>query len=134
MAHTPTPWKAFNMVHSERGDAMTPDELGEYVKNNVIKSVESGGSLERFLFISTDGENAPDICHVGNGPRGPDNAAFIVLAVNSHDALVEALTEAEKALAYASRGEQDTADLAKYSATIDKIRAALALATEPVEG
>lgn len=78
--HTPGNWRAFNMVHAERGDAMTPEEIGEYVKNSVIKSIENGGSRERFLFVSTDAEGSPDICLVGNGPDGPANAALIATA------------------------------------------------------
>ena len=91
--HTPTPWMAANMIHGERGDAMTPEELGAYVTASVRKSIENGGSAERFLIITTEGEKAPDICHVGNGPRGPANAAYIVRAVNAHAELVEATIE-----------------------------------------
>lgn len=79
-AHTPGPWKAFNMVHGEHKRPMTPEEIGEYVTNSVRKSIEDGGSADRFLFISGPGEDAPDICHVGNGPRGPVNAALIASA------------------------------------------------------
>lgn len=78
--HTQGNWTVFNMVHAERGDAMTPEEIGEYVKNNVLKSIEDGGSAERFLFISTGEENAPDIALIGNGPNGPANAALIAAA------------------------------------------------------
>jgi hypothetical protein len=84
---TPTPWFAFNMIHEERGDQMTPDEIGEYVAGCVRKSIENGGSAERFLFIS--GKDAPDICHIGNGPDGPANAALIVKAVNAHEQLLQ---------------------------------------------
>lgn len=87
MNHTPGPWKVFNMVHEERGGPMTPEEIGEYVKANVIKSIEDGGSADRFLFVSTEGENAPDICHVGNGPRGPFNARLIAAAPDLLEAL-----------------------------------------------
>jgi hypothetical protein len=75
--HTSGNWRVFNMVHAERGDAMTPEEIGEYVKNNVIKSIENGGSQDRFLFISTDEQGSPDICLIGNGPDGPANATLI---------------------------------------------------------
>lgn len=78
--HTSGNWRAFNMVHAERGDAMTPEEIGEYVKNSVIKSIESGGSKDRFLFISTDEQDSPDICLIGNGPDGPANAVLIASA------------------------------------------------------
>jgi hypothetical protein len=85
--YTPSNWKAFNMVHAERGDAMTPEEIGEYVANNVRKSLEFGGSAERFLFVSEGGEDSPDICHVGNGPRGPQHAALIAAAPDLLEAL-----------------------------------------------
>ncbi len=79
-AHSPAPWVAANMVHAERGDAMTPDEIGQYVANSVRKSIEDGGATDRFLFITGVGDDAPDICLVGNGPRGPANARLIALA------------------------------------------------------
>lgn len=78
--HTKGEWQAFNMVHADRGDAMTPEEIGEYVKNSVLKSIADGGSADRFLFISTGEEGAPDICLVGNGPNGPANAKLIAAA------------------------------------------------------
>lgn len=78
--YTPSNWQAFNMVHAERGGPMTPEEIGEYVANNVRKSLELGGSAERFLFVSEGGEGSPDICLVGNGPRGPQHAALIASA------------------------------------------------------
>lgn len=73
-------WTAHNMVHAE-GRPMTAEELGEYVTNSVKMSDET-----RFLFISgqnDEGEDV-DVCHVGNGPNGPNNAAFIVTLVNAY--------------------------------------------------
>lgn len=35
---TPGPWSGCRLVHADRHDSMTPDEVGEYVKNSVIKS------------------------------------------------------------------------------------------------
>ncbi len=84
---TPGPWKAFNMVNKS-GDAMTPEEIGEYVKRCVMK-----GAPGRFLFIS-DPETSLDICHVGNGPSGPYNAALIEKAPE----LLSELQEADKTL------------------------------------
>ena len=71
---TPGPWTAFNMIHADRGDAMTPEEIGEYVCNSVRK-----GDLDRFLFVSGkhDDGGTVDICLTGNGPRGPWNTALI---------------------------------------------------------
>lgn len=78
--HTQGKWQAFNMVHADRGDALTPQEIGEYVKNSVLKSIENGGAVDRFLFVSTDEQGSPDICLVGNGPDGPANAVLIAAA------------------------------------------------------
>lgn len=125
--HTPGHWTAFNMVHSERGgDAMTPEELGEYVKNNVIKSLEFGGSAERFLFISTGGEGDPDICHVGNGPRGPANARLIAAAPELLDALRVA-----RAFIIVVRGDYGPILREKADRDIAMIDAAIAKATTP---
>lgn len=91
-AATPGPWVGHNMIHADEGRQMTPEEIGEYVCNSVKM-----GSLDRFLFVSgkhDDGEDA-DVCHTGNGPRGPANTALIALAPT----LAAALVEAEKALA-----------------------------------
>lgn len=95
--HTPGPWTAFNMVHAERGDAMTPDEIGEYVANSVRKTIEDGGATDRFLFVTAQADEGPDICHVGNGPAGPANARLIASA----PALLEALKEVHGACLYA---------------------------------
>ena len=77
---TPGPWKPYVMTHAERGDLMTPEELGEYVKNNVIKSAEASGTTE-FVFVSADKPDGPaDVCHVGNGPTRSANARLIAAA------------------------------------------------------
>ena len=42
----------------------------------------------RFLFISGDnGDGDVDVCHVGNGPRGPANARLIAAAPELLEAL-----------------------------------------------
>lgn len=71
------------------------DKIGQYVQQCVDNS---GG--DEFHFISApheDGGDA-DIAHVGNGPRGKDNAALIVRAVNTFDQAREALKRAQRAL------------------------------------
>ena len=88
-------WQAWNMVHGDTGKPMTPDELGEYVKNTVLKSIEDGGSADQFLFVSFDGEGNSDICHVGNGPNRAANAAFIAHARTDIPALIAALESSE---------------------------------------
>lgn len=121
--HTLGTWNVYNMVHHERGDAMTPEEVGEYVKNCMLKSVEDGGTLDRFLFVST-GEGEPDICHVGNGPRGPANARLIAAAP-------ELLEAAEWLIAYetAMNEGHDVEAMVAYSEASKRARAAIAKAT-----
>lgn len=91
---TPGEWRGHNMVHSDQERQMTAEEIGEYVCNSVKL-----GDPTRFLFVSgkhSDGEDC-DICHTGNGPRGPANTALIALApslarrVIAAEKLVEAL-------------------------------------------
>lgn len=89
-AHTPGPWFVFNMVHEKNGRPLTPEELGEYVTNNIRKSIEDGGSATRFLFVTQAGAGVPDICHVGNGPAGPANAHLIASAPELYEALERA--------------------------------------------
>lgn len=76
--HSPGPWGIYRMTKA--GEPMTPEDIGEYVKNSVLKSAEQSGTMD-FLFVSVDGpDGSSDICHVGNGPRGPHNAALIARA------------------------------------------------------
>jgi hypothetical protein len=92
--HTPTPWRV------------------EYDDNG-------------FFFIDAPGRPSPYIAATGGeGMANAENAAFIVKAVNSHDALVDAL----KSCAAVCAGE-----VTSKSGLIDaleKARAALALAGE----
>jgi len=100
-ARTQGKWLGMNMVNID-GSSMTAENIGEYVKNSVKKTAEVQ-KVERFLFVTIDGDNQPDICHVGNGPMGPHNAAFIAHASEDIPSLLAevarltaALTEAEK--------------------------------------
>jgi len=77
--HTPGPWVVFRMVHDETQEPLTPEQVGEYVVNSIKKSAEESGTND-FLFVATVDKDGPDICHVGNGPRGPINAALIAKA------------------------------------------------------
>jgi len=82
---TPGPWTAWNMIHADTGLPMTPDELGEMVKNNVLQSIKNGGSAERFMFVSGETPIGPaDMCHVGNGPNCLRNTALIAAAPDLH--------------------------------------------------
>lgn len=86
-------WTACRMVHEERGDDLTPDELGEYIRNAVIKSADDSGS-RGFLFISVETpQGARDVCHVGNGPTSPANADFIQHAKRDIEWLLARLKE-----------------------------------------
>ena len=96
-AGTPGPWSGHNMVHADRGDQMTPEEIGEYVANSVRM-----GDQNRFLFVSgkhDDGGDC-DVCHTGNGPRGAANTRRIArvpeleAAVIAQTALIAELFEA----------------------------------------
>lgn len=95
--HTPGPWAGVNMVHADHGGPMTPEEIAEYVCNCVKL-----GDPNRFLFVSgkhDDGGDA-DICHTGNGPRGPANTRLIAAAPDllaTVHRLLDAL-DAERAL------------------------------------
>lgn len=123
---TPGPWTAFTMVHGERGDALTPEEIGEYVKNSVIASAENGGSLDRFLLIKAgEGDDARDVCHVGNGPAGPYNAPLIAAAP---DLLEAAHAVVERWDSPHWKDAEPTADC------INRLRAAIARATGQQEG
>lgn len=74
---TSGPWVGLNMIHADHGGQMTPDELGEYVSNAVKM-----GDASRFLFVSGEHDDGSpcDVCHTGNGPKGPYNTALIALA------------------------------------------------------
>ena len=92
-----------NMVHADRGDQMTPHEIGEYVANSVRM-----GDLSRFLFISgkhDDGGDC-DVCHIGNGPHGPANARRIARLPQLEREYL-ALREAADALAETIHNLQD---------------------------
>jgi len=94
---TPGPWTAWNMIHADTGLPMTPDELGEMVKNNVLQSIKNGGSAERFMFVSGETPIGPaDMCHVGNGPNGLRNTALIAAAPDLHRIATEQAAEIER--------------------------------------
>lgn len=73
---TPGPWSGYNMVGID-SKPMTAEEIGEYVTNSV-KMADS----DRFLFVSGKHEDGgpADVCHTGNGPKGPYNTALISAA------------------------------------------------------
>ena len=86
---TEGPWTAYRMTHHERGDDLTLEEIGKYVRNSVAKSAEKSGS-SAFLFVSAEKPDGPaDVCHVGNGPTSPQNAAGIVALRNAAPALLD---------------------------------------------
>lgn len=86
-AGTPGPWSGHNMIHADRGTQMTPDEIGLYVAHSVRI-----GDPSRFLFVSgkhADGGDC-DVCHTGNGPRGPANTRRIARVPDMEAALLSA--------------------------------------------
>ncbi len=86
-AGTPGPWSGHNMVHADGQRPMTAEEIGEYVMNSVKM-----GDPNRFLFVSGkhDDGGACDICHTGNGPRGPANTRRIARVPDMEAALLAA--------------------------------------------
>lgn len=135
VVHTPGPWVAYRLVHEDTNEPMTPDQIGEYVRNSVIKSAKESGSHD-FLFISAEKPDGPaDVCHVGNGPTSPANAAFIVRACNVHDELLAALRKAVdtiRAFHAIGLGDEGIADhvweLYQQSPEMQQINAAIAKA------
>ena len=92
--YTPGPWTGWNMIHADTGIPMTPDEIGEMVKNNVLQSIKDGGSAERFMFVSGETPFGPaDMCHVGNGPNCLRNTALIAAAPDLHRIATELAAE-----------------------------------------
>lgn len=82
-------WTACRITHHERGDDLTPEEIGQYTANSVIKSRDESGS-SAFLFVSVEKPDGPaDVCLVGNGPTSAANAAYI--AAVSPDVLLTLL-------------------------------------------
>ena len=74
---TPSPWTAYRMTHADTGEPLTPEEVGEYVVNSIHKSAELSGTTD-FLFVGTGtAKDGVDICHIGNGPNGPNGASTI---------------------------------------------------------
>lgn len=99
-AATPGPWVSYRMVHADRGNTMTPNELGEYVANSVTKSFTESGSWD-FLAVIAEKQGGPaDVAHVGNGPTSPDNAKLIELSRNALPALISELRAARNIVAH----------------------------------
>lgn len=100
MSHTKTPW------HLECDSARTANRLALVVTSNGLRAIDATGS----------GQSYKEDCA---------NAAFIVQAVNSHAALVEALEEVDAIVS--------THDDGKFAASRQQIqqrvRAALAQVT-----
>jgi hypothetical protein len=121
---TAAPWTAYRMTHEDRGDALTPEELGEYVKNSVLKSAAESGTTD-FLFVGCEKPTGPaDVCHVGNGPTSPANAQFIA---SSRTLLPRAL--ATIALVEAARDDAEGRYAACY-AELTKTQAQLIALTQ----
>ena len=112
---TPGPWSGHNMVHEDGGRQMTPEEIGEYVCNAVKM-----GDLTRFLFISgkhDDGGDC-DVCHTGNGPRGPANTHFIAAARQLVPEAAAALAAKDAEIARLARGGRKARGLVAEALTL----------------
>lgn len=120
MPHTPGPWTACRMVHQQTGEDMTPEQVGEYVANSVIKSAAVSGSMA-FLFVSCEKEDGPaDVCHVGNGPTSPANAKLIAAAPDLLAALKELMEDPDYQVAVGGNPSAVAAMLARARAAIVK--------------
>lgn len=117
-AHTPTPWQLTPIDNAIRGRIYWV-------------TAPARGHLKK-IFIADAGF---DVDGANTRKEADANAAFIVRACNSHDALVEALAEAEIALATIECQDTNQASknlrFAKERATraLPQARAALKLAT-----
>lgn len=89
--HTPSPWLPRVLTHAERGDLLTAEEIGEYVRSGVLVSAEKSGSLE---FVAVQAGDL-HVCLVGNGPNRVANARLIAAAPALH---VRVIAEAVLAL------------------------------------
>ena len=119
---TPGPWKAFNMIHAETGERMTPDEVGEYVANAMRRRPE----CDDFLFVSAEKADGDyDVCHVGNGADGPFNAALIATAPELYADLDAAPIPSQY---HGARGLEVEKFLAAYEAWMECRRKTLAKA------
>ena len=115
------PWRAHRIVHFETGEALTPEEIGEYVKNTVLNSAEESGTTD-FLIVSCEKPDGPaDICHVGNGPNAKAIAPLLAAAPLLAEAVRYVLEWAEHTRAM----DDDEYDESVRST----LRAALAAAT-----
>ena len=83
---TPGPWIAFRMV-DEDGNLLTPEAVGEYMKNSTIVGLEETGRLDFYGVSCTKHGGDADVCFTGNGPTSAFNAALIAAAPDLYDAL-----------------------------------------------
>ena len=125
------PWTAFRLVHHRRHDDMSPSEVGEYVKNSVIKSGDESGSMQ-FLAVRVDKSDGPaDVCHVGNGPTSPANARCIAALHNAFPALIaEVRAGRERAAEQWRHGPTGAMQLRVPGEVLDGLRSQLSTALE----
>jgi len=109
-AGTQGDWTGFNMTCE--GRTMTPEEIGEYVRNSVKM-----GDLSKFLFVSSTHDDGGDcdICHTGNGPKGEANTRRIANVPRYERAIMAA-----KELADAVGEEADADGISPYMAHVLK--------------
>ena len=89
MNYTKGPWVSFVLV-KDTGGKMSPEEIGDYVKN----AVKSNSPVEEFLFIScTKDDGDYDVCHIGNGPDRHKNAQLISASPDMYYALTQIMAD-----------------------------------------
>lgn len=109
MSHTPTPWKIFDW---NKVDALTKSAKGfDGFNSLIICSPVKEGSIASISRYGAKDETAEA------------NAAFIVRACNSHDALMSALKTANHVLGILLQSDSGT-----YAEAQEQIKSALALA------
>jgi len=121
-AATPGPWTGARMVHADRCDALTHDELVEYFARTLTKSAAESGTSDFFFTRCEKADGPADVCHTGNGPTSWPNAALIAAARNALPWLLRAARELDELRAIMS-GDMDDFVVKAQEEAMAKLRA-----------
>ena len=83
--HTPGPWTAVRMLDEDTGELPTPERIGEYVKNCVLKSAKESGTTDFLIVMGERDSEMLDVCHVGNGLTSSANARLIAIVPKMYE-------------------------------------------------